>query len=682
MVSVLQYQAKARIRLGSPTLINYEDFFSEERSERKGDTTTVASFALLPILLLLQGGGADSNFCQGKSDGLHANPNDCSKYYTCHVGITYEHTCGTLVFNSAPSILSCDFPHNVDCLPGGVRGTNPGHCHGKSDGLHPHPTDCSKYYNCHNGNGVATACPPGTLFNIDRQYCDWENNVACVGGTGRTKTSFCTGKADGLYPNPSDCNKYYQCYNSGTTADNSCSAGLYFDPVLKVCNWPENVQCSTVPTTAPTAAPPTIQTSAQTAAPPTTQTAAPTATSTTVHTAASTATQTAAPTSAPTNAPPAGSPCQRRVCYHTNWSQYRTGAGKFLPSNLDPFLCTHIMYSFANLVNNRLVAFEWNDESTDSQIGNYELVTNLKQQNAELKVLLAVGGWNMASAPFTAMVATPQTRAHFISTSIDFLRGHNFDGLDLDWEYPADRGSPPEDRNRFTALVQELRAAFDAEGILTNRQALLLTAAVAAGKEKIDKGYDIPAISAELDFINLMTYDLHGSWESVTGHNSPLYAGDHESGDKRQFNVDWAASYWVSNGCPPDKLVVGLPLYGRSFTLTTGSTTVNSPASPGLSGPFTKEAGYASYYEVCDMLKQADAQPNFLQDQRVPYLVLGNQWMGYDSPSSLREKVRYTRSKGYGGVMVWAIDLDDFSGSFCNNGPYPLLNAIQDECQL
>ncbi|GFS17169.1 chitinase-3-like protein 1 [Elysia marginata] len=465
----------------------------------------------------------------------------------------------------------------------------------------------------------------------------------------------------------------------------SCPSGLHFNPVIETCDWPENVKCYpaslTTSTSAsfPTTTPTTIQTAVPTAALTTIQTAAPTMTQTSASTVAPPATHTAAPTPT-TKVPPTGRPCQRRVCYHTNWSQYRNGAGKFLPIDLDPFLCTHIVYSFANLRNSELVAFEWNDESTDWQVGNYELVTNLKQQNAELKVLLAVGGWNMASAPFTAMVATPQTRAHFISTSIDFLRGHNFDGLDLDWEYPADRGSPPEDRNRFTALVQELRAAFDAEGIQTNRQALLLTAAVAAGKEKIDKGYDIPAISAELDFINLMTYDLHGSWESVTGHNSPLYAGDLESDDKRQLNVDWAASYWVSNGCPPNKLVVGLPLYGRSFTLTTSSTAVNSPASPGLSGPFTREAGYASYYEVCDMLKQADAQPNFLQDQRVPYLVLGNQWMGYDSPNSLREKVRYTRSKGYGGVMVWAIDLDDFSGSFCNVGPYPLLNAIQDEC--
>lgn len=70
-----------------------------------------------------------------------------------------------------------------------------------------------------------------------------------------------------------------------------------------------------------------------------------------------------------------------------------------------------------------------------------------------MKTLLAVGGWNMGSKPFTQMVKTQETRAEFVKSTIQFLRERNFDGLDLDWEYPANRGSPPEDKDRFTKLV-------------------------------------------------------------------------------------------------------------------------------------------------------------------------------------------------------------------------------------
>ncbi|CAC5395505.1 E3.2.1.14 [Mytilus coruscus] len=345
-----------------------------------------------------------------------------------------------------------------------------------------------------------------------------------------------------------------------------------------------------------------------------------------------------------------------------------------MASDVDPYLCTHVIYAFAKVVGNNIIPYEWNDINEWAK-GQFEMIRDVRGKNPALKILIAIGGWNHGSAPFTKMVATQSNIDEFSTNSMIFLRANGFDGLDLDWEYPANRGSPPEDKQKFTQLVKTLRTKYDNEVLTSGQSRLLLTAAVAAGKSTIESAYEINKIAQHLDFINLMSYDLFSDYNSVTQHNSPLYES---LGPNEAFNVDFAVKMWLNGGTPKHKLIVGMATYGRSFTLRNiAETGFGAPTTgQGTAGTYTREKGFQSYYEICTNINNHGWTEGWLEDQQVPYAYKGDQWVGFDNPKSIEIKTKYIIDNGLGGGMIWAIDIDDFHG-ICGHGKYPIMQTMR-----
>lgn len=191
-----------------------------------------------------------------------------------------------------------------------------------------------------------------------------------------------------------------------------------------------------------------------------------------------------------------------------------------------------------------------------------------------------------------------------------------------------------------------------------------------AGSSTIDKAYEIDKLGKVLDWINLMTYDLHGKWEKQTGHHSAL---EGDKGDK--LTVSYATEYWIKNGMPASKISLGMATYGRAFKLAdpqnNGLGAPTSAVGDPPAGSYTRESGFMSYYEICTKSLTVVSANKAL----TPYGYSGDFWIGFEDPDSLKLKVDYLKMKGLRGAMFWAVDLDDFQ-NVCGQGKYPLLSAV------
>nr|XP_027225089.1 chitinase-3-like protein 1 [Penaeus vannamei] len=362
------------------------------------------------------------------------------------------------------------------------------------------------------------------------------------------------------------------------------------------------------------------------------------------------------------------------VCYLGSWAVWRPDAGKYDVDQIDPFLCTHVVYSYAQISETSWEAVPlepYYDLCENWGLCAYDRFTSLKKVNPELKTLLSVGG---NAKLMSEVSADPSKRQSFVSSAVSLAKNHSFDGLDSDWMYPGDENGSPEDKENYILLLTELREALV-------KEQLLLTAAVSLQKPVIDLAYDIPAMSAVTDLLILRGYNFHGTYDTYTHHHAPLYGHPGDTGNNLFLNIDYGVDYWVSGGADKNKLVLGLGTFGICWTLDSLSDTgyFASATQAGEPGPYTASLGILGFNEICEMQRDNEWTVVLDPDMNEPYAFYTENkiWCGYEDALSMWVKGQYARSQGLGGVMVWSLETDDFSGS-CTGRPYNLIRSMTE----
>ncbi|XP_055533865.1 acidic mammalian chitinase-like [Wyeomyia smithii] len=358
------------------------------------------------------------------------------------------------------------------------------------------------------------------------------------------------------------------------------------------------------------------------------------------------------------------------LCYYASWAYYRPGRGQYRVENIDPWLCTHLMYASFGMDEDASIVF--NNPALDIDMGNIRQFNELKNVNANLKTFAVIAGLSAGSVTFSRVAASPNLRQRFAESARNFCLEHGFDGVDINWEYPGRYGGDPDnDKANFVLMLADLREVLSASD-------LMLTASVGAAQHHVDTSYDVPAISQYLDYINLMTYDYNGAWDAYTGHNAPLYSGPSETTNfQRTLNVNHSVMYWLSEGAPSNKLILGIPFYGRTFTLQNPDNywLRDTATGPGRPGSFTGVAGALSYFEICPFVTRIWDR-HWEDNQKAAFGVNGDQWVGYDDVESVLIKCSYVDEHGLAGIMVWTMDRDDFRGYCGSNNP--MLSTIRE----
>ncbi len=260
-----------------------------------------------------------------------------------------------------------------------------------------------------------------------------------------------------------------------------------------------------------------------------------------------------------------------------------------------------------------------------------------------VRVLLSLGGWGW-DAQFAAIVLDREAEARYVDAVLLLVDQNDYDGIDLDWEYPDSREEVPG----FERLTRRLRAGLD--GLATRKgRPMQLTMAAAAHPHTLD-WLSNEFLLETMDWVNVMTYDYAGGWAGFAGHNAPFTPSSQAPPEGHQ-SVTTTFDYLLDQRrLPPDRLALGLPLYGRAFSV----------AKPYADTTGSNEPGRAKTFLQSQKLLTDGWVRSWDDETQTPWLTSpdGDAVLAYDDTQSIRLKTEWARRKGLRGVFFWEVSQD------------------------
>ncbi|KAM3426153.1 hypothetical protein NHJ13734_009626 [Beauveria thailandica] len=343
---------------------------------------------------------------------------------------------------------------------------------------------------------------------------------------------------------------------------------------------------------------------------------------------------------------------QKRVIGYWEAWNHQHACGTMSIGEIPVSYLTHLNVAFGYIDSSFRIT---NMDGLSSDI--YRDIGQVKLRNPGLKIMIALGGWTFSDpgpwqSVFPTMVSSQSNRATFIKNLLGFFSEYGYDGVDFDWEYPGaeDRGGSKEDGVNYTALLEELREAIKASG-----RNYLVTFTAPTSYWYL-RHFDIKNMAEQVDWINLMSYDLHGVWDS----SNPI--GNHVLSHTNLTEIDLALDLFWRVNVDPSSIVLGIGFYGRSFQLTDPSCWKPGCrfSGPGAAGKCTSTPGILSYREIKQILQSTGATSYLDKEAAARYMVYdNNNWISYDDAHTIKAKIEFANKMGLSGVMTWALDLDD-----------------------